>query len=97
MAQSEDGSGMRESLAGAADRGAAALTGLAPVGSLAAGVFSALAPATPISFGAFQTTPSHPRSRHLKSGDFGLRLPIRLSHISPLHFGQAGGAPAADI
>src|SRR5688500_2038138 len=37
-----------------------------------------------------QITPSHPRSLHLKSGAFGLRLPSRLSHISPPHFGQSG-------
>jgi hypothetical protein len=30
-----------------------------------------------------QTTPSHSRSLHLKSGALGFRLPSRLSHIGP--------------
>jgi hypothetical protein len=37
-----------------------------------------------------QITPSQPRSLHLKSGAFGLRLPSRLSHIGPSHLGQTG-------
>ena len=37
-----------------------------------------------------QITPSQPRSLHLKSGAFGLRLPSRLSHIGPWHLGQVG-------
>ncbi len=41
-----------------------------------------------------QTTPSHPASLHLKSGALGLRLPTRLSHIAPSHFGQSGTAVA---
>jgi hypothetical protein len=39
-----------------------------------------------------QITPSQLRSLHLKSGAFGLRLPSRLSHIAPPHFGQSGTA-----
>jgi hypothetical protein len=52
------------------------------------------APAAAVPRGG-QITPSHPRSLHLKSGAFGLRLPSRLSHISPPHFGQSGTVLAA--
>lgn len=44
-----------------------------------------------------QMTPSHPLSRHLKSGARGLRLDSRLSHISPPHLGQAGVASSGDV
>ena len=44
---------------------------------------------------AGQITPSHDRSRHLKSGAFGLRFVSRLSHMRPPHFGQLGCVPAS--
>ena len=44
-----------------------------------------------------QITPSHSRSLHLKSGAFGLRLPTRLSHMSPEHFGQLGVGEAESV
>jgi hypothetical protein len=42
-----------------------------------------------------QITPSHSRFLHLKSGALGLRLPTRLSHISPWHFGHVGSGDAS--
>ena len=42
-----------------------------------------------------QMMPSQPSLLHLKSGAFGFRLPARLSHIWPAHFGQGGDASGA--
>jgi hypothetical protein len=44
-----------------------------------------------------QITPPHSRSLHLKSGAFGFRLPSRLSHIGPRHFGQVGVAAGLEL
>src|SRR5688572_12745218 len=42
-----------------------------------------------------QITPSHERSRHLKSGARGLRFVRRLSHIRPPHFGHCSSSSAS--
>src|SRR3954469_2489582 len=44
-----------------------------------------------------QITPSHERSRHLKSGARGFRLVRRLSHILPPHFGHVSSSRARTV